>query len=182
MDICSFIFIKFTFKSEFTSIIFKNIEMKTKLLISAFLIFSLSVLVNAQNQNTGQAQQQPAQQAQQAPVPQGRGAYVDANNNGVCDYYESPGTYYGYGAGRGAAYAQGYYGRGYGAGAGRGMGRGGGLGRALPAGQGRGLGPAKGWGRGLGPGQGRGAAPGGPYFIDNNKNGVCDTYEQAVVK
>ena len=142
--------------------------MKSKLFLSALLIFVLSIFVNAQDRS--------ADQGQQTAVPPGRGAYVDANNNGICDYYEQPGTYYGYGR----RMAQGY-GRGAGAGLGRGRGAGQGWGRAVPPpGQGRGLGPAKGWGRGLGPGQGRGAAPGGRFFVDENKNGVCDRYERSI--
>lgn len=151
--------------------------MKPKLFLSALLIFVLSVFVNAQDK--------PADQSQQTAVPPGRGAYVDANNNGICDYYEQPGTYYGYGRGVAAGYGRGVaagYGRGVAAGYGRGRGAGPGWGRALPPGQGRGLGPAKGWGRGLGPGQGRGAAPGGRFFIDENKNGVCDVYEKTITK
>jgi len=143
--------------------------MKSKLFLSALLIFVLSVFVNAQDK--------PAEQSQQTAVPPGRGAYVDANNNGICDYYEQPGRYYGYGRGMAPG-----YGRGAGAGFGRGRGAGQGWGRALPPGQGRGLGPAKGWGRGLGPGQGRGAAPGGRFYVDANKNGVCDVYENTIPK
>lgn len=144
--------------------------MKARLFVTALIFSGLSVFLNAQDKTETQVQQ--------TPVPAGRGAYIDANNNGICDYYENTGTYYGYGRGRGVAAAG--YGRGMAAGQGRGTGRGGGWGRALPAGQGRGLGPAKGWGRGLGPGQGQGLAPGGRFFIDANKNGVCDTYEQSV--
>lgn len=137
--------------------------MKPKLFITVILIFLLSGFVAAQTRS--------ADQSQQTPVPPGRGAYVDANNNGVCDYYEQPGTVPGYGRRMGNARGGGY-GRGFGAGYGRGRGAGMGRGRALPAGQ----------GRGLGPGQGRGAAPGGRYFVDENKNGVCDVYEKSIPK
>jgi hypothetical protein len=147
--------------------------MKAKLFITALTFFGFSILLNAQDKTETQAQQ--------TPVSPGRGGNIDINNNGVCDYYENPGAYYGYGRGRGFAAAQGY-GRGLATGQGRGMGPGGGRGRAVPAGQGRGLGLARGWGRGLGPGQGQGLAPGGRYFIDADKNGVCDTFEQSVKK
>lgn len=147
--------------------------MKPKFFITVLFIFLLSCFVTAQTRS--------ADQSQQTPVPPGRGVYVDANNNGVCDYYEQPGVVPGYGR-RMVNARGGGYGRGYAAGYGGGRGAGMGYGRALPAGQGRGLGPAKGWGRGLGPGQGRGAAPGGRYFVDENKNGVCDVYDKSTPK
>jgi len=99
--------------------------MKAKLFITALTFFGFSILLNAHDKTETQAQQ--------TPVSPGRGVYIDVNNNGVCDYYENPGAYYGYGRGRGFAAAQGY-------------------GRRLVAGQGRGMDLAKGWGRGLGPG------------------------------
>jgi len=142
--------------------------MKAKLLFSVLFFLSVTMIANAQNRSTDQTNQ--------AVTPVNRGVYVDANNNGICDTYETYGAYRG---GRGIAVGRGY-GRGYGAGQGLGRGYGGGRGRALAAGQGRGLGPAKGWGRGLGPGQGKGLAPGGRYYTDENKNGVCDTYEKSV--
>ncbi|NMB52631.1 MAG: hypothetical protein GX999_09910, partial [Bacteroidales bacterium] len=43
------------------------------------------------------------------------------------------------------------------------------------AGQGREMRPAQ--GRGMGPGQGRGLAPGGRFYVDENKNGICDLRE-----
>jgi len=154
--------------------------MHPKFLISILFLCALSTFVNAQNNS--------AEQSQQATVPAGRGVYVDANNNGICDYYEQPGTFYRYGRGMGYMSAPGY-GRGYAAGRGRGLGPGQGWGRGLGPGQGRGRGLAPGQGRGLGPGQGRGLgpgqgrglAPGGRYFIDKNKNGVCDLYENTVI-
>lgn len=118
--------------------------MKAKLFITALTFFGFSIiLLNAHDKTETQAQQ--------TPVSPGRVVYSNVNNNGVCDYYENPGAYYGYGRGRGFASAQGY-GRRLVAGQGCGMGHGEGRGRAVPAGQGRGLGLAKGWGRGLGPG------------------------------
>lgn len=126
--------------------------MKTKLLSTLLVLFGLAIFADAQEKSL--------EQVQQTPVYPGRGAYIDANNNGICDYYESSTPYYGYGRGMGRASGPGFR---------RGMG----------AGQGRGLGRAKGWGRGLGPGQGRGLAPGGRYFVDEDKNGICDIYERA---
>lgn len=133
--------------------------MKTKLFISGLALMALIMSANAQDKNPGQSQQQT-----NTPAP--RGAYTDANNNGICDYYEQPGTSYRYGRGMGYMSApRSGYGRGYAAGRG---GMGPGYGRGLAAGQ----------GRGLGPGQGQGLAPGGRYFVDTDKNGVCDRYEQ----
>jgi len=145
--------------------------MRARFFITLLILSGLSIIAGAQDKSESQAQQ--------TPVPSGRGIYVDANNNGICDYYENPGAYYGYGRGNRAAIG---YGRGRGAGRSFGNGAGRGMGRALPPSQGRGLGPAKGWGRGLGPGRGQGLAPGGRYFIDADKNGVCDTFEQSVIK
>lgn len=142
--------------------------MTSKLLI-AVLIISVFPLLSY-------AQQKALTTSPQASVP-ARGAYVDANNNGICDYYEGSGTSYGYRrAGRNAAAPA--NGRGMAAGQARGAGQGNGWRRNMPTGQGRGLGPAKGWGRGLGPGQGQGMAPGGRYFVDSDNNGICDTYEK----
>ncbi len=54
-----------------------------------------------------------------------------------------------------------------------GRGRGAGFG---PAG-GRGFGGGGGFGQGFGPGAGRGLAPGGPAFLDQDNDGICDYYE-----
>jgi uncharacterized coiled-coil protein SlyX len=68
-------------------------------------------------------------------------------------------------------------------GPGMGFGRGaawGGPGQGQGAGRGAGFGPAagRGWGgRGFGPGAGMGLAPGGPAFVDEDHDGVCDYYE-----
>jgi len=145
--------------------------MRARIYITVLILSGLSILVNAQDKTV--------KQVPQTPLPADRGVYVDANNNGICDYYENPGAYYGYGRGNRTAIG---YGRGRGPGQGRGNGPGGSARRALPPSQGRGLGPAKGWGRGLGPGRGQGLATGGRYFIDADKNGVCDTFEQSVKK
>lgn len=146
--------------------------MKIKLFIVALILFGGSAVLAL-------AQDKAAGQSQEAPVPAGRGVYVDADNNGICDYFEMRGANYGFGRGQAAARG---YGRAQMAVPGRGPGPGGGWGRAMAPGQGRGLGPAKGWGRGLGPGQGQGLAPGGRFFKDENKNGICDFYEESVKK
>jgi hypothetical protein len=166
MDICSFNFFIFIFKTDPNFIKKCNINkqtkyqsMKARIFITVLILSVLSVLTNAQDK-TGT-------KVEQTPVPESKGVYVDANNNGICDHYDNPGAYYGYGRGRGAGHLRG-----------NGLGRG--MGCALQPSQGRGLGPAKGCGRGLGPGRGQGLAPGGRYFIDADKNGVCDTFEQSV--
>ncbi|NMC38307.1 MAG: hypothetical protein GYA41_08300 [Bacteroidales bacterium] len=128
--------------------------MKTKLLITILAFFAMAALVNAQNTQSDQAQQNTA--------PGYRGAYIDSNNNGVCDNFEIPRNYYRNG-GRRMMNATGPGNR-----------------RGLQPGQGRGLGPGQ--GRGLGPGQGRGQAPGGRFYVDSDKNGVCDYYEKTVKK
>jgi hypothetical protein len=57
------------------------------------------------------------------------------------------------------------------------------MGQGLGAGMGWGAGPGRGWrsgggiGRGFGPGMGVGR--GGPWFIDQNQNGICDRWEAA---
>jgi hypothetical protein len=63
-------------------------------------------------------------------------------------------------------------------GPGMGFGRGaawGGPGRGPGAGRGPGGGP--GAGRGFGPGAGLGLGTGGPAFVDNDNDGICDYYE-----
>ena len=133
--------------------------MKTKLFISVLAFLAIASLTNAQDKSESQAQEQ------QPVTPVTRGAYVDANNNGICDYYERPGAFYRYNRRIANIPAPG-------------------LRRGLPVGQGRGygrgLGPGQ--GRGLGPGQGRGLAPGGRFYVDADKNGICDFYEQSVKK
>ncbi|MBN1107426.1 MAG: hypothetical protein JXR66_08185 [Bacteroidales bacterium] len=127
--------------------------MKTRILISFLVFFAFALSSNAQNNR-----------AVQNTAPVNQGVFIDTNNNGVCDSYERPGIYYrggrGQGQGIGSTQVPAYR-------------------RGLPAGQGRGMGRAgNGGGRGLGPGQGRGLAPGGRFYSDQNKNGVCDFYEQ----
>ena len=55
--------------------------MKTKLLITGLAFMALTAIVAAQDNTRGQAQQAPRQA--------GSGNYVDADNNGICDYYET---------------------------------------------------------------------------------------------
>jgi hypothetical protein len=71
-----------------------------------------------------------------------------------------------------------------GGGPGMGWGRGagwGGPGRGPGMGRGAGFGPGagRGWGggRGFGPGAGQGLAPGGGVFVDEDQDGICDTFE-----
>lgn len=101
-------------------------------------------------------------------------AFVDADNDGVCDNYENgkrPGRR-AYSAGRNQAAAN------------RGPGKGQRLAKCPGNGQGRGQGIAAGRGDGRGAGQGQGTAPGrgryngqGPAFVDANKDGICDNLQ-----
>ena len=120
--------------------------MKTKLFITGLALIAITAMTSAQQNNA--SQQKPATQP-------GRGVYIDANNNGICDYYEAFGNF-NRGGRRGAASAT--------------PGR-----RGMAADQGREMRPAQ--GRGMGPGQGRGLAPGGRFYVDENKNGICDLRE-----
>lgn len=122
--------------------------MKTKLLIIGLAFAALTTAASAQNKSVVQDQK---------AVPQTeRGIFVDEDNNGVCDYYETNGRMNGKGRGMGNGQAA--------------QGR-----RGMAAGQCRGIRPAQ--GRGMGPGQGKGLAPGGRNFVDENKNGICDLRE-----
>ncbi len=123
--------------------------MKTKLLITGLAFMALTAIVAAQDNTRGQAQQAPRQA--------GSGNYVDADKNGICDYYETNRQFNRGGRKMGNANATGNR-------------------RGQATGQGRGLRPEQ--GRGLGPGQGKGLAPGGRYFVDENKNGICDLHEK----
>ncbi len=122
--------------------------MKTKLFITGLALIAITAMASAQQNNKSQVQKPAAQ-------PE-RGAYIDADKNGICDYYETNGRFYR--AGRRGANAAATPGR-----------------RGMAAGQGRGMRPAQ--GRGMGPGQGRGLAPGGRFYVDENKNGICDLRE-----
>jgi len=127
--------------------------MKTKLLITGLVIAALTTIASAQSNTAAQDQKAVNQTA--------RGIYVDEDKNGVCDYYETNGRMNG--KGRGLGNGQAAQGR-----------------RGMAAGQGRGIRPAQ--GRGMGPGQGKGLAPGGRYFVDENKNGICDLRETLTEK
>jgi hypothetical protein len=60
-------------------------EMKSKLLITGLAFLALTTLANAQNKTTGQGQQ--------TTPPITRGTYVDANNDGICDNFETTASY-----------------------------------------------------------------------------------------
>ena len=127
--------------------------MKTKLLITGLAFLALTTLANAQNKTTVQTQQ--------TTPPTTRGAYVDANNDGICDNFETIASYNRNGRRMANASATGNR-------------------RGMAAGQGRGT--ACGQGCGMGPGQGRGLGQGGRNFVDADKNGICDFYEVPVKK
>lgn len=128
--------------------------MKTKLFITGLAFMAFTTMVVAQENTTGQVQK--------AVTQAGSGTYVDANNNGVCDYYETNGRQFSR-RGQRMANAPATGNR-----------------RGMAPGKGRGLRPSQ--GRGLGPGQGRGAAPGGINFVDEDKNGICDLRETSPKK
>jgi hypothetical protein len=137
--------------------------MKTKTIVTALLVLAFTSTASAQDQKT--APQQRAGFVQ--------GAYIDTNNNGICDSFEANNRGYGRAAG---------YGKGNGFRGGRGpaASQSTAYRQGISQGKGRGAGPA--YGRGLGPGQGLGLAPGGMRFVDTNKNGICDSYETSAKK
>lgn len=119
--------------------------MKTKAFITAMALIATIGLATAQNQN--QAAKETAKTAQTGP------AFVDKNNNGVCDNYENgtPGNPNANGKQR------------------------------LLDGSGRGQGKGQGLRNGRGPGKGTGLRNGkgsGVNFVDANKNGICDRREK----
>ncbi len=122
--------------------------MKTKLFITGLALIAITAMVSAQQNNATQVKKPTAQ-------PE-RGAYIDVDKNGICDYYETNGNFNRGGRRNGAASAT--------------PGR-----RGMAASQGRGMRQAQ--GRGMGPGKERGAAPGGRYYVDENQNGICDMRE-----
>jgi len=122
--------------------------MKTKLFFTGLALIALTAMASAQQNN--------ASQVQKPVVQPERGAYVDADKNGICDFNETNGRFNRAGRKNGITAAT--------------QGR-----RGQAPGQGKGLRLAQ--GRGMGPGQGRGTAPGGRYFVDENKNGICDLRE-----
>lgn len=122
--------------------------MRKRLFITGLFFFALTLLVSAQDKASAARSQIPSR-----PV---RGVFVDENKNGICDNQEIYGRFFGNGRMRGnLTPARGW--------------RGTGLRQENASGRGQ--------GRGLGPGMGIGAAPGGRYFTDDNKNGVCDNFE-----
>ena len=70
--------------------------MKTKLFITAFAIAAITTMASAQEKSTVQDQK---------AVTQASGNYVDADKNGVCDYYEADGRNNCNGCGMGKAQA-----------------------------------------------------------------------------
>jgi hypothetical protein len=119
-------------------------EMRTKLFITGLAFMAITTMVNAQNSEADKIPQN---------VNGSPSAFVDANNNGVCDNYENRTT-----TARGR--------------------RGNGFRKGCPMGQGRAQ-LGKGSGRGMGRGMGRG---GNMNFVDVDKNGVCDYYEASSKK
>jgi len=117
--------------------------MRTRILLTVFAFAALTIIAAGQtaggqtNVSAGQGKAQGA-------------AWVDADNDGVCDNFEN-GTRPGRGQARGARAGKGTMAR---------DGRGHGMGRRHSA------------GRGTGRGQ-------GPAFVDVNKNGICDNQEKA---
>jgi len=146
--------------------------MKTKILFTALALIAAITLANAQ---------ESLPRGKRLLNGTGRGpAYIDANNNKICDYYEqgTPGGPRGQRnadfRGRGKGWGQGY-GRGQGYGPGQGNCRGKGFGPGQGYGRGQGFGPGRGNGRGQGFGPGR-------NFVDADKNGICDYYETVIKK
>ena len=123
--------------------------MKTKLFITAVTFMAFTVMASAQT--TGQAN---------TPAGQGKAqgaAWVDANNDGICDNYAS-GERQGRGPGHGKGQGQAY-----------------GAGHGQCKGQGQGLHHGHGKGQGAAAGNGQCGHEGkGPAFVDANNDGVCD--------
>lgn len=119
--------------------------MKTKLFITTMAFMAFTAMSVAQN---------PAS-VQKSQPQQGKGmAYVDSNNNGICDNREN-GTQNAQAGKRNQDCP--YRGQGMGQGKGQGMG---------PCGQGKGIGKNQ----------------NGPNFVDENKNGICDNSEKTEKK
>jgi len=133
--------------------------MRTRLFFTALTFMALIVIASAQT--TGQVNKPAGQGNAQGA------AWVDANNDGVCDNYES-GARQGRGQGHGQAAA-----------AGRGHGHG--KGDGIHNGRGKGQGTAAGRGQGRGDGQGRYNGR-GPAFADANNDSVCDNLATAPKK
>lgn len=131
--------------------------MKTRLFLTAAAFLAITVIASAQ---TATPTDKPAGQGK----AQGT-AWVDANNDGVCDNYESGARQ---GRGQGNRHGNSIHN-------GRGRANGNGQGVAAGRGQRRGNGQGAAAGSGLGRGNGQGRHNGqGPAFVDANKDGVCD--------
>mgnify|MGYP002400110393 CR=1 FL=1 len=152
--------------------------MKTKLFLSAAVLMALTALVSAQTAQT-------APQVQPGQGQAAGNAWVDANNDGVCDNFEN-GTRPGrraYSAGENQAAANRGPRKGQGMMAGRGAGKGQGMTAGRGAGRGHGMMTGRGPGRGHRVAPGRGLHNGqGPAFVDANKDGVCDNLATAPEK
>jgi len=117
--------------------------MNTKLIISGLALIAVTTIASAQNNEV-----QPRQNTTTARGP----AFVDANNDGVCDNN-----------GRGKAVRANRNGRGNG--------------NCYAQGQRQGQRQGQGQGRGQGQGQNRGR-----NFVDADKNGICDYNEAPAAK
>jgi hypothetical protein len=129
--------------------------MKTRLFLTVATFIAMTLIASAQTKDKTNT---PAAQDKDQGI-----AWVDANNNGVCDNFEN-GVRQGRGQrqGQGQAYQNG---------------RVKGMGRTQGTARGKGMGRTQGTARGKGPGRNQ-----GPNFIDENKNGVCDYRETPVKK
>ena len=153
--------------------------MKTKLFFTAVVLSAMTVIATGQTSQT-------AQQVQPGQGQAAGNAWIDSDNDGVCDNFEN-GTRPGrraYLAGENQAAVN----RGPGKGQGLAQGPRNGQGRHQRLAQGPGNGHPRGQGMmtGRGAGRGQGVAPGrglhngqGPAFVDANKDGVCDNLATA---
>jgi hypothetical protein len=118
--------------------------MKTKLLILGLVFIALATLANAQNSSVSSLQSKSSTEK--------ASTFVDANNNGICDYYENNVSNASNCRRSGANNCCG-------------------LGRRQMQGQGNGSGRGRNR-SGLSQGKGRGR-----NFVDTDKNGICDNSE-----
>ena len=114
--------------------------MKTKIFLTVILLIAATAMINAQAQGRGRSSA-----TQNAP----RVAWVDQDNNGVCDNFT----------------------RGNPGGQGKGAGKGNGTCDGTAKGKGTGKGNANGAGNGTGKGK-------GTKFADTDNDGVCDNFPQ----
>jgi hypothetical protein len=129
-------------------------DMRTKLFITVLALMALTTLASAQTVSGTQNQQNTTVNGV---------AYVDANNNNICDNFENR-----------TVNTAGNGGNGYCRFNERGR-------QGQGMGQGQRLRFRNGTGQGLGAGRGMGAGR-GRNFVDADKNGVCDLYETATKK